>query len=117
MVVMDQIDDSFVTLCNSKAGLSVDLRDLVLEKTARLHQAGYVHGDLRDTNLMVRENGQSGFMLMDFDWAGKIGEVCYPMNVNTDPELGRPAGAYDGELIRADHDIHMLQNIFEGVDG
>jgi hypothetical protein len=116
MVVMDRIDDLFVPLYVSEPGLSVELRNLVLEETTRLHQAGYVHGDLRDTNLMVRKNGQSGFMLVDFDWAGRIGEVCYPMNVNTDPALGRPAGAYDGEVIRADHDMDMLRKIFEGVE-
>jgi hypothetical protein len=115
MVVMDRIDDVFMPLYTSESSLSVELRNLVLEETTHLHQAGYVHGDLRDTNLMVRKNGQSGFMLVDFDWAGKIGEVCYPMNVNTDPALGRPSGAYDGEVIKADHDMDMLRKIFEGL--
>ena len=55
-------------------------------------------------------------MLVDFDWVGKIGEVCYPINVNTDPALGRPAGAYDGEVIKADHDMDMLREIFEGLN-
>jgi hypothetical protein len=84
------------------------------EETTCLHQTGYVHGDLCDTNIMVRKNGQSGFMLVDFDWVGKIGEVCYPMNVNTNPALGCPAGAYDGEVIKANHDMDMLQKISEG---
>jgi hypothetical protein len=38
------------------------------------------------------------------------------MNVNTDPALGRPAGAYDGEVIKADHDMDMLRKIFEGLN-
>ena len=65
----------------SESSLTFELRNLVLKETL-LHQVGYVYGDLRDTNLMVRKDGQSGFMLVDFDWAGKFGEVCYPMNVN-----------------------------------
>ncbi|KIJ63840.1 hypothetical protein HYDPIDRAFT_67875, partial [Hydnomerulius pinastri MD-312] len=48
----------------------------------RLHQKGYVHGDVRDTNIMVSRSNKAKFMLVDFDWAGKIGEVRYPMNVN-----------------------------------
>jgi len=116
MVVMDRIDDVFMPLYTSESSLSVELCNLVQEETAHLHQVGYVHGELRDTNIMVRKNGQSGFMLVDFDWAGKIGEVCYPMNLNTDPALGRPAGAYDGEVIKADHDMDMLREIFEGLN-
>jgi tRNA A-37 threonylcarbamoyl transferase component Bud32 len=37
-----------------------------------LHQAGYVQGDIRDANIMVRKDGSLGFMLIDFDWAGEI---------------------------------------------
>ena len=115
MVVMDRIDDVFEPLDTSESRLTNELHKLVLKKTTLLHQAGYVHGDLCDTNLMVRKDGQPGFMLVDFDWAGKIGEVCYPMNVNTDPALGRSPGAYDGEIIKADHDMDMLRNIFVGL--
>jgi hypothetical protein len=113
MVVMDRIDDVFIPLYASEHSLTFELRNLVLKETILLHQVGYVHGDLHDTILMVRKDGQSGFMLVDFDWARKIGEVCYPMNVNTDPALGRPSGAYDGEVIKADHDMDMLQKFFE----
>ena len=115
MVVMDWIDDVFEPLDASESHLTNELLELVLRKTTLLHQAGYVHGDLRDTNLMVRKDGQPGFMLVDFDWAGEIGEVCYPMNMNTDPALGRPPGAYDGEIIKADHDMEMLRKIFVGL--
>ena len=115
MVVMDRIDDVFKPLDTSESRLTNELHELVLKKTTLLHQAGYVHGDLRNTNLMVRKDGQSGFMLVDFDWVGKIGEVCYPMNMNTDPVLGCPPGTYDGEIIKADHDMDMLQNIFVGL--
>ena len=116
MVVMDRIDDVFEPLDTSGSRLTNELRELVLEKTTLLHRAGFVHGDLRDTNLMVRKDGQPGFMWVDFDWAGGIGEVCYPMNVNTDPALGRPPGAIDGEIIKIDHDVEMLRKIC-GAEG
>jgi serine/threonine protein kinase len=78
-----------------------------------LHQEGYVHGDVRDTNIMVRTDGSQGFKLVDFDWSGRIGKVRYPMNVYQGERLWRPREAMDGQLIKADHDIKMLQFIVE----
>ena len=46
-------------------------------------------------------------MLVDFDWAGKEGEVHYPMNVNRS-DIKRPDGARDGQLIKKEHDLEML---------
>jgi hypothetical protein len=54
-------------------------------------------------------------MLFDFDWAGEIGNVRYPINVNRGPQLERPDGAYDGALIMAEHDIEMLNLMFKSV--
>ncbi|KAL4078083.1 hypothetical protein J3A83DRAFT_4369554 [Scleroderma citrinum] len=51
------------------------------------------------------------FMLIDFEWAGKNGEVRDPMNVNKGPNLWRPDGAVDGALIMPGHDIDMLNHI------
>ena len=60
---------------------------------------------------MVERDGL-GFMLLDFDWAGKIGEAKYPMNVYVGPDLWRPNEVCDGELIRAEHDLQMLNALF-----
>ena len=38
-----------------------------------LHQAGFMHGDIRSTNIMMRKNGPPVILLLDFDWAGVIG--------------------------------------------
>ena len=59
MVVMDRIGDEFVAMDVSKSPLTNELRGLVTKKTTLFHQSGYVHGDLRDTNLMVRKDGDS----------------------------------------------------------
>jgi tRNA A-37 threonylcarbamoyl transferase component Bud32 len=45
-----------------------------IKKVTFLHQAGYVHGDVHDTNIMVKDRSQ-GFKLVDFDWSGRIGKV------------------------------------------
>lgn len=61
---------------------------------------------------MVKKDGSPGIMLIDFDWAGVVGEVRYPMNVN-DVDIRRPYGAYDDELITAEHDDIMIDYMFE----
>jgi hypothetical protein len=107
MVVMDVVNYGYCEFGSQTPALFGQMAD----KLVRLHQAGYVHGDVRDVNVMVKRDG-SGFMLLDFDWAGKIGEAKYPMNVYAGPDLWRPEGACDGELINAEHDLQMLNALF-----
>ena len=109
MVVMDFIGDVYHGLDKShmKASFEIEVR----EKVNCLHQEGFVHGDIRTTNVMVDKNGSPGIMLVDFDWAGVIGEAQYPMNVNNET-IKRPYGAYDNELILAQHDIMMIDFMF-----
>jgi hypothetical protein len=52
-----------------------------------LREGGFVHGDLRSGNIMVRadtKNGKWTVKFIDFDWAGNAGEVKYPFSLNTD---------------------------------
>jgi hypothetical protein len=111
MIVMDAITDEFSLVDRPSASLYEPIKGRVVA----LHQQGYVHGDLRDTNLMVRRNGAPEMMLFDFDWAGEIGKVRYPINVNRGPNLTRPDGAYDGELITVEHDVEMLDIMFKAA--
>lgn len=108
MVIMDYIDDTYEELADSrtKASYITEIR----EKLESLHQVGYVHGDIRITNIMVKKDGSPGIFLIDFDWAGVIGEVRYPMNVNREG-ISRPQGARDGELIFANHDMEMVDYV------
>jgi hypothetical protein len=112
MVVMDFVDDAYELLEDSLFKLSFSTE--VREKLASLHQAGYVHGDIRATNIMVKKNGERGIMLLDFDWAGVIGEMRYPMNVNI-TEVRRPSGAIDKQLVLAEHDMAMVEYMFDSV--
>jgi hypothetical protein len=64
---------------------------------------------------MVRRNGEAGFMLVDFDWAGENGKVRYPININT-TDVKRPKGAVDGEPITVEHDVEMLQYLLGTCD-
>ncbi|KAG2095268.1 uncharacterized protein F5147DRAFT_584655 [Suillus discolor] len=73
------------------------------------HNDGYVHGDLRDTNFVVRDDKH--FMLLDFDWAGPIQKTHYPMYVNR-KDIRQPDGVWDGQKIVAEHDLDMLNYLF-----
>jgi serine/threonine protein kinase len=72
-----------------------------------LHNARMVHGNIRDTNLLVRVDGTFGIKILDFDLAGHVGVVRYPINVNR-VGIQRSMTASDGELVMAEHDLEML---------
>jgi hypothetical protein len=106
MVVMDAVDIDHEEITAKRCSAIDEIRSgLVM-----LHQAGYVHGDIRDANVMVPKDGSTGFMLVDFDWAGKIGVVRYPALVNR-KDILRPEGAEDGKLILANHDMYMIEKL------
>jgi len=44
-----------------------------------MHDADYVHGDLRSPNVLVKDDQ---VYLVDFEWAGKAGAVTYPLFMN-----------------------------------
>ncbi|KIK78612.1 hypothetical protein PAXRUDRAFT_16777 [Paxillus rubicundulus Ve08.2h10] len=107
MVVMDALPSDYVCLDNFQA--SDGCLGRIKDQLIQLHGDGFVHGDIRSTNIVVSKD-ETKFMILDFDWAGKFGETRYPMNVNT-TEIHRPEGVIDGALIHAGHDIAMLDFI------
>ncbi|EPQ53377.1 hypothetical protein GLOTRDRAFT_17241, partial [Gloeophyllum trabeum ATCC 11539] len=57
------------------------VRKAVEHKLALLHEAGYVHGDVRDVNVLVcgaDGSGEKDVLLVDWDWAGRGAEARYP---------------------------------------
>ncbi|PIL29567.1 hypothetical protein GSI_08203 [Ganoderma sinense ZZ0214-1] len=59
-----------------------DLAD-VRTAVAVLHRHGFVHGDIRPSNVLVQRpapesDGPARAFLLDFDWAGRAGEARYP---------------------------------------
>lgn len=73
-----------------------------------LRECNFVHGDLRDPNIMVH-NGR--MKVLDFDWAGKAQQARYPYYLNHD-QIKWPNGASDGNLIEHKHDEHWIKMIF-----
>ncbi|KAG9310690.1 hypothetical protein JVU11DRAFT_9284 [Chiua virens] len=111
MVIMDDISDGYETLYDRPVTESV--KDIIAEKLSKFHEAGYVHGDLRDTNIMASKSDMTDVKFIDFDWAGKANETVYPPFVNR--KFWRPPDAMDWLPIRAEHDVEMLRHITDWV--
>ena len=84
--------------------------DAVDEAVRKMHNEGFVHGDLRLPNVMVGPN--NSIKIIDFDWAGRIGEVTYPPLMNS--EIRWHPDAKFGAGILPAHDIHLLKSELEG---
>jgi hypothetical protein len=77
----------------NKLSVSAQLQPLVLDPVNSFHEQGLVRGDLRGTNVLVREDPESlKFKLVDFDWAGKEGESRYPSTLSSGGHNGYPMG-------------------------
>lgn len=71
-----------------------------------LRDGGFVHGDLRPSNILV---GDDFVKVLDFDWAGKQGETVYPSHLH--PRIDWAPGAALGEKILFEHDGHMVEKL------
>ena len=75
----------------------------------KLESKNYVHSDLRSNNIMIRTNVKEksvDLRVIDFDWAGEVGQVCYPAERNR--EIQWPGEA--GGPIEQDHDSKMVDS-------
>ncbi|KAH9846169.1 hypothetical protein C2E23DRAFT_907962 [Lenzites betulinus] len=70
-----------------------------------LHGHDLAFGDLREPNVLLSGDG---VMLIDFDWCGKEGEVFYPYDINMEAAIGWHPEVFPCELIKKEHDMHML---------
>jgi serine/threonine protein kinase len=74
VVVMERLDESFKMVRDY--GKTKELFEEIDKRITELHQARYVHGDVRDVNIMARKEGEGySIKLVDLDWAGRIGTV------------------------------------------
>lgn len=123
-------------LCADGAAVPRPVYDDVQQALKLLHDAGMVHGDIRHPNIIVADVIPTGNVeaedqaegegyvevegqgegevddmrartrIIDFDWAGKLGEVQYQLNLSG--MITWAEGVDDWELIKLEHDIFML---------
>ncbi len=77
---------------------------------------GFVHGDLRRDNILVRRGeGKIDVCFLDFDWAGAVEEVHYPPTVHwNDTRVAATAGTserFPFPLITAEDDLDAIDKL------
>jgi hypothetical protein len=102
VVVMGLLEDGWMTLFDYREnrhrnGIPDDARRRLVERVEEildcLETGGMVHGDLRMANIMLKAGEEEKAVLIDFDWAGRVGEARYPITRSDDLGYpGRPGG-------------------------
>ncbi|KAI0757844.1 hypothetical protein C8Q80DRAFT_1265683 [Daedaleopsis nitida] len=127
MVVMDDVSDKYTnTMHDFRPGqprpaiepaMSFDVaRDLMSTQIRELHAKGFVHGDVRNVNVLVRNKDANpgpeygDVLLVDFDWAGPVGKAVYPRKLNRQG-VPRPLTALTAEKITPEHDVWMVDRL------
>lgn len=116
MVVMEYLDPHTYRVLGSEDGSNRRLKAEIQRVVKELHSGGFVHGDIRNVNMVMshrrtEEEAQKVFLL-DFDWAGPEGHTIYPPNLNLQ-SVKRHEGAKGGALIMQEHDWAMVNCIFD----
>jgi serine/threonine protein kinase len=87
VVVMDQVDGRDASKEFKGRNLPSTVPNNVKLALEKLHDTGFVHGDLRRPNIMVHKSQEKSEeewrgLLVDFDWARPVGETNYPGMLN-----------------------------------
>ena len=77
----------------------------------QLHVKGYVHGDIRPSNLVFDQHGRDGY-LIDYDLVGKNKQDFYPVGYYYSKAI-RHKDARAGRPMQQSHDRHSLALILE----
>ena len=113
MVVINDVSHQYCGIKGRR--LEKDIYKAVKEALTLFHKDGYVHGDLQETNIMVKRDRVDSevlgnIILVDFDWAGTENTVRYPSNIMLNhPDIPRPMGIECGGLISSAHDDQILE--------
>ena len=113
MVVMEYLTDYKIIAdppCTRNA--VENLRETLEKVVEEMHSMGYVHGDLREGNVLYKEEkGNEGssmkVKIIDFDWGGKADEVTYPPRLN--PEINWHPDVIIDKPIKKEHDVYLIE--------
>ena len=111
MVVMDRVVDAKPLYHELEHSLPSNFFEEIEEAISILHKENYVHGDVRETNIIVVEmNGVKHPQLIDYDTVGKDSEDKYGFSINVDlcgSELDNEVRR--GGRMRKEHDLTALK--------
>ena len=92
---------------------SLDQFIMVVKQCADLQKEGFVHGDIRDVNIIFPSDAQQKGVLIDFDFSGEEGSL-YPPNFECDfQKIPERDPSIRPELpLAKSHDVHSLQYLY-----
>ncbi|CAG8637273.1 2998_t:CDS:1 [Paraglomus occultum] len=109
---MEVLDNGYECLSLQE---SAEVKKAIKDAVTKMHNAGFVHGDLRHLNILRRvrkdsddNNTQIDIKIVDYDWAGRIEHetTVYPSFLN--PGIRRHPGVRSGCQIQFEHDDFMI---------
>ncbi|KAF5368670.1 hypothetical protein D9757_010208 [Collybiopsis confluens] len=110
MAAMELLHEGFQSC--AKIGVNRSCKSVIGSSIRAFHSMGFVHGDLRASNILVRRyDDQWECRLIDFDWAGYNGQVKYPYGVYRTSSMFRPMANMDQLPITVEHDEATLANM------
>ena len=104
MVITEYIERSAVYDDQALPDSIIDRTKCVLQK---LHDNGYVYGDLRRANILVTKEEQ--VKLVNFEMTGLDGKDCYPLGIS--PLVEWPDGVEGLSVMKIEHDFDMLHKM------
>ena len=81
--------------------------EMLREAAKRLHDNGYVHGDIRGPNVILVD--EKNLKVIDFDWSGREGSVRYPVDVNLSSDIEWHEDVRRLGRIMKEHDEHLVE--------
>jgi hypothetical protein len=108
-----ELDDFEGKLGTNEAAVRTKLERII----DRLQSNRMVHADLRPKNIMIKVGPNRDIVMaedepilsvIDFDWGGLVGEVCYPPLLNK--KIPWPTGAKAYQKVGKDDDRTLLNN-------
>ncbi|PBK61258.1 hypothetical protein ARMSODRAFT_997450 [Armillaria solidipes] len=105
MIVMEYIQGQTLVEAYPDGLLPIGVKKAIKKGLNALHNEDFVYGDLRRQNIMVTGE-ENRVRFIDFDWAGKVGEVRYPFHLASC--ICEISGALEYDLILKEHDTKML---------
>ncbi|GJJ15115.1 hypothetical protein Clacol_009390 [Clathrus columnatus] len=107
LIVMEYVEGDSAAVKYMNRSLPNQIRSSIRIAVKILADNNMVHGDLRRPNILITRSGE--VFLIDFDWAGRYGEVRYPLHLS--PGGIWVEGVEDYNLIEFRHDEEMVDRL------
>ncbi|CAJ0847438.1 10441_t:CDS:2, partial [Entrophospora sp. SA101] len=118
LVVMEYLSaDSFISLCDALL-TNVEKHEaleLAIDAAKKLHNAGYVHGNLCSSNLMISTKDKR-ICILDFDYAGRKGEAISILEISSWFEDNNNVGVSNSNDNNLEDEPEINREVIDNVD-